>query len=144
MPVNALAPVDARALAPVRCRPFVSLRCPACPRGRVSTGVGVVDTVSRELLAGMAVCSSCAAAIVAVDANAGTLERLAALRRGKPKPAPVVGASLAERVTHFECETIRRTLDETDGNQRAAARLLRMNHTTLCEKMKRLRKAGLL
>ena len=54
--------------------------------------------------------------------------------------APVVpasGLSFADEVNRFETDLILQALEHTHWNKRQAAHLLRMNRTTLTEKIKR-------
>jgi len=54
---------------------------------------------------------------------------------------PDTGLDLDELVCRFELTLIKRALDRTGGNKRAAAELLRLKRTTLIEKLKRLERA---
>ena len=54
---------------------------------------------------------------------------------------PDTGLDLDELVSRFELTLIKRALDRTGGNKRAAAELLRLKRTTLIEKLKRLERA---
>ncbi len=54
---------------------------------------------------------------------------------------PDTGLDLDQLVSRFELTLIRRALERTSGNKRAAAELLRLKRTTLIEKLKRLERA---
>jgi DNA-binding NtrC family response regulator len=61
----------------------------------------------------------------------------------EPAPAaslsfPDDGVDLAHLLAEVERDLIRRSLERTGGNKGRAARLLRINRTTLVEKLKRL------
>ena len=65
------------------------------------------------------------------------------LRETNPPPAlaaplvPPSGISFADEVNRFETDLILQALEHTHWNKRQAAHLLRMNRTTLTEKIKR-------
>jgi DNA-binding NtrC family response regulator len=63
-----------------------------------------------------------------------------------PFPPPVLpedGLDLAAAVEAFESSLIRQALDRTGGNRNRAAQVLRINRTTLIEKIKRrLKRVG--
>lgn len=52
---------------------------------------------------------------------------------------PEEGISFRDLVDHFESELIRRAMEKSGGNKNRAAQLLKLNRTTLIEKMKRMR-----
>jgi two-component system response regulator PilR (NtrC family) len=56
-----------------------------------------------------------------------------------PADIPSDGISLKDEVNAFEDRLIKRALEMAHGNKNRAAELLRMNRTTLIEKMKRKR-----
>jgi DNA-binding NtrC family response regulator len=67
------------------------------------------------------------------------LERKAETRTGVPDFDVKLGLNFYEEVTNFEITLIKQALMFTNGNQRAAARLLRLKTTTLNSKVKMYR-----
>ena len=67
---------------------------------------------------------------------------------GSDEPAPLSAVPLPEDgidfekfIADIEREMIRRSLERTNGNKGAAARLLNLKRTTLVEKLKRLERS---
>lgn len=134
----ALVPVDPIVPAGSRSQ---SKPCPGCRQPQALAGYGIVDSSTRRLLFGAVACKDCAVTLLACNGDADTLERLANLRRGRPsRPA----GDLPAQVASFEAEHIRRALLDAGGHPSWAAQALGIHRTTLAEKMRRFRKAGLL
>ena len=62
----------------------------------------------------------------------------AAALSASPPASATASPGLRDQVDAFERELVRRTLEQTGGNQSEAARRLKITRTTLIEKMKRL------
>ena len=56
-------------------------------------------------------------------------------------PLPEDGIDFEKFIADIEREMIRRSLERTNGNKGAAARLLNLKRTTLVEKLKRLERS---
>jgi len=123
----------------------------------------VVDAQSRDDSVAIAECYGCRTVVRTFDNFANQRNHAAALCRDGQEitPAelppeiasgtagrgalditiPEEGLSLTALLLELEGQLIRKSLERTDGNKLQAAKLLRLNRTTLIDKLNRMRRA---